>query len=47
MGYFDQLYLPIVQTNVGPGGAGTRVLRIANVGLDANAAVTVRFFPSR
>jgi hypothetical protein len=46
VGYFDQLYFPIVQTNCGPGGCWDSVLRIANVGLDANAAVTVRFFPS-
>ncbi len=44
--YFDQLYFPIVQTNCGPGGCWNSILRIANMGLDDNAAVTVRFFPA-
>ena len=46
LGYFDQLYFPIVQTNCGPGGCWNSILRIANMGLDDNAAVTVRFFPA-
>lgn len=46
VGFFDQLYFPIVQTNCGPGGCWDTVLRLANVGLDDNAAVTVRFFPA-
>ena len=32
VGYFDQLYFPIVQTNCGPGGCWDSVLRVANVG---------------
>jgi hypothetical protein len=43
-GFFDELYLPIVQTNCGPGGCWNSVLRVANVGPFDNAAVTVRFF---
>jgi hypothetical protein len=46
VGVFDELYLPIVQTNCGPGGCWNSILRVANVGFDANAAVTVRFFPA-
>jgi fimbrial isopeptide formation D2 family protein/uncharacterized repeat protein (TIGR01451 family) len=46
VGFFDQLYLPIVQTNCGPGGCWNTMLRVANVGQDQNAAVTVRFFPA-
>ncbi len=46
MDYFDQLYFPIVQTNCGPGGCWNSILRVANMGLDDNAAVTVRFFPA-
>jgi len=45
-GFFDQLYLPIVQTNCGPGGCWNTILRVANVGPFDNAAVTVRFFPA-
>jgi hypothetical protein len=46
LGFFDQLYFPIVQTNCGPGGCWNTILRIANFGIDRNAAVTVRFFPA-
>jgi hypothetical protein len=46
LGFFDQLYFPIVQTNCGPGGCWDTMLRIANFGADRNAAVTVRFFPA-
>ncbi len=46
LGFFDQLYFPIVQTNCGPGGCWNSILRVANMGLDDNAAVTVRFFPA-
>ncbi len=46
LGFFDELYFPIVQTNCGPGGCWNSILRIANMGLDDNAAVTVRFFPA-
>ena len=46
VGFFDKLYFPIVQTNCGPGGCWDTVLRVSNVGLDNNAAVTVRFFPA-
>ncbi len=45
VGYFDEWYLPIVQTNCGPGGCWDTVIRVAN--LDAsNNAVTIRFFPA-
>jgi hypothetical protein len=44
VGFFDELYLPVVQTNCGPGGCWNSVLRVANVGPFDNAAVTVRFF---
>ena len=44
VGFFDELYLPIVQTNCGPGGCWNTILRVANVGPFDNAAVTVRFF---
>ncbi|MEI2616734.1 MAG: hypothetical protein V9F06_03700 [Thermomicrobiales bacterium] len=40
------LYIPIVQTNVGPGGAWNTRVTVANLGVDANAAVTLRFFPN-
>jgi len=46
IGFFDQLYFPIVQTNCGPGGCWDSILRIANFGIDRNAAVTVSFFPA-
>ena len=46
VGFFDELYLPIVQTNCGPGGCWNTILRVANVGPFDNAAVTVRFFPA-
>jgi len=46
LGFFDQLYFPIVQTNCGPGGCWDTILRVANFGIDRNAAVTVRFFPA-
>ena len=36
--YFDQWYLPIVQTNCGPGGCWDSILRVANVG-DAKSLV--------
>jgi hypothetical protein len=42
---FDQWYLPIVQTNCGPGGCWDSVLRVGNVS-GQNAAVTIRFFPA-
>jgi hypothetical protein len=45
LGRFDQLYLPIAQSNSGPGGSWNSIVRIANFGGDSNAAVTVRFFP--
>lgn len=40
------LYLPLVQTNVGPGGAWNTRITVANFGANANAAVTLRFFPN-
>src|SRR5690606_11752606 len=52
---FDDWYLPIVQRNVGPGGAWNTIVRVANFGgyaedgellTNRNAAVTVRFFPA-
>ncbi len=52
---FDDWYLPIVQTNVGPGGAWNTIIRVANYGnyYDegefegvGSAAVTLRFFPA-
>jgi hypothetical protein len=46
LGRFDQLYLPIAQTNSGPGGAWNSIVRVANFGGDQNASVTVRFFPA-
>ncbi len=46
LGFFDELYFPIVQTNCGPGGCWNSILRVANMGFDDNAAVTVRFFPA-
>jgi len=42
----DGVYLPIVQTNGGPGGAWDTRVTVANLGWDANAAVTLRFFPN-
>ncbi|MBA2452538.1 MAG: hypothetical protein H0V47_05170, partial [Chloroflexia bacterium] len=41
---FDEWYLPIVQTNCGPGGCWDSTIRVANVGA-VNNAVTIRFFP--
>lgn len=46
VGFADELYLPIAQTNSGPGGQWNSIIRVANVGFFANAAVTVRFFPA-
>lgn len=52
---YDDWYLPIVQTNVGPGGAWNTIIRVANYGnYDddgtfegvGSAAVTLRFFPA-
>lgn len=43
---WDGLYLPIAQTNCGPGGCWNSVIRVANVGMFQNAAVTIRFFPA-
>ncbi len=40
---FNQWYLPIVQTNCGPGGCWNSIIRVANLA-DHNSAVTVRFF---
>ncbi len=40
------LYIPIVQTNVGPGGAWDTRVTVANFGVDANAGVELRFFPN-
>ncbi len=42
----DGVYLPLVQTNGGPGGAWDTRVTVANLGVDANAAVTLRFFPN-
>ncbi len=42
---FDEWYLPIVQTNCGPGGCWDSMIRVANVGA-VNNAVTIRFFPA-
>ncbi len=42
---FHEWYLPIVQTNCGPGGCWDSMLRVANLS-NLNSAVTVRFFPS-
>lgn len=42
---FDEWYLPIVQTNCGPGGCWNSVVRVAAIG-GTNNAVTVRFFPA-
>jgi len=44
--YADGVYLPIVQTNGGPGGPWDTRVTVANMGFDANAAVTLRFFPN-
>lgn len=46
VGFTDELYLPIVQTNCGPGGCWDTVVRVSNVGFFANAAATIRFFPA-
>jgi hypothetical protein len=46
VGFRDELYFPIVQTNCGPGGCWDTILRVANFGIDKNAAMTVRFFPA-
>jgi len=46
VGYFDAHYLPIVQTNCGPGGCWDTRLTVSNFRNDANAAVTIRFFPA-
>jgi len=46
VGTFDEHYLPIVQTNGGPGGAWDTRVTVANLRGDANAAVTLRFFPN-
>jgi hypothetical protein len=40
---FNDWYLPIVQTNCGPGGCWDSILRVANLS-STNSAVTVRFF---
>ena len=42
---FQQWYLPIVQTNCGPGGCWDTVIRAANY-TGTNTAITLRFFPS-
>src|SRR5690606_29211697 len=42
---YDDWYLPIVQTNGGPGGTWNSILRVANLA-DHNSAVTIRFFPA-
>ena len=42
---FDEWYLPIVQTNCGPGGCWDSMIRIANVS-GQNASVEIRFFPA-
>jgi len=42
---FDQWYLPIVQTNCGPGGCWDTVIRASNYS-GTNAAIELRFFPS-
>ncbi|MBA2454598.1 MAG: hypothetical protein H0V47_15615, partial [Chloroflexia bacterium] len=42
---FDEFYLPIVQTNCGPGGCWDTVIRVANLAGENNA-VTIRFFPA-
>ncbi len=41
---FNAWYLPIVQTNCGPGGCWDSMIRVANLS-DQNSAVTIRFFP--
>jgi len=42
----DGVYIPIVQTNDGPGGAWDTRVTVANLGDNANAGVTLRFFPN-
>ena len=42
---FNEWYLPIVQTNCGPGGCWDSMIRVANL-TNFNSAVTIRFFPS-
>jgi len=44
--YADGVYIPLIQTNGGPGGAWNTRVTVANLGTDANAAVTLRFFPN-
>jgi hypothetical protein len=44
--YGDVHYLPIVQTNCGPGGCWDTRITVANFLYDSNQAVTVRFFPA-
>ncbi|MEI2616733.1 MAG: hypothetical protein V9F06_03695 [Thermomicrobiales bacterium] len=46
VGRFDEHYLPIVQTNSGPGGAWDTRVTVANLRGDANAGVELRFFPN-
>jgi len=46
VGQFDEHYLAIVQTNGGPGGPWDTRVTVANLRGDANAAVTLRFFPN-
>jgi len=46
VGQFDEHYIPLVQTNAGPGGAWDTRVTVANLRGDANAAVTLRFFPN-
>jgi len=42
----DVHYLPIVQTNCGPGGCWDTRLTVANFMYDSNQAITIRFFPA-
>jgi len=42
---FNEWYLPIVQTNGGPGGKWNSIIRVGNFSGENNA-VTVRFFPA-
>lgn len=46
IGFFEAHYLPIVQTNCGPGGCWDTRLTVTNFRVDSNAAVTIRFFPA-
>ncbi len=43
VGRFSEWYLPIVQTNCGPGGCWDSMLRVSNLS-DQNSSVEVRFF---